>query len=117
MGMNVDHIHAEAEHYEHILTSAQVDEVDKTLGYPALDPHGSPIPSRGENSGTCLHQLQLAEQSMISQRQPGAEITYRLWSLGLGPGDEFEVAGNWRRNDLVGQCGEDIVFRMIWPGR
>ena len=21
-----------------------------------------------------------------------AEITYRLWSLGLGPGDEFEVA-------------------------
>ena len=92
MGVDVEHIHAEAEQYEHILTSAQVDEVDKQLGYPALDPHGSPIPSKETKPALAMHQLQPAEKAMISRRQPGAEITYRLWSLGLGPGDEFEVA-------------------------
>jgi len=94
MGMNVDDIHDEAERFEHILTSAQVDEVDKTLGYPALDPHGSPIPSKESFPALALHQMQLSEHGIIAQRQPGAEITYKLWDLGLGPGDEFEVAGN-----------------------
>ena len=92
MGVDVEHIHAEAEQYEHILTSAQVDEVDKQLGYPALDPHGSPIPSKETTPVLAMHQLHTAEKAMISRRQPGAEITYRLWGLGLGPGDEFEVA-------------------------
>jgi DtxR family Mn-dependent transcriptional regulator len=92
--MDVEHIHDEAERYEHILTSAQVDEVDKTLGYPALDPHGSPIPSRESYPALALHQMQLSEHGIIAQRQPGAEITYKLWDLGLGPGDSFEVVGN-----------------------
>lgn len=94
MGMDIGHIHDEAERYEHILTSAQVDEVDKKLGYPALDPHGSPIPSRESSPALALHHMQLSEHGIIAQRQPGAEITYKLWDLGLGPGDQFEVVGN-----------------------
>jgi Fe2+ transport system protein FeoA len=68
-----------------------VDEVDRKLGYPALDPHGSPIPSNEISPQIALVQLQAEEQGIISRRQPGAEITYRLWALGLGPGDAFQV--------------------------
>jgi Mn-dependent DtxR family transcriptional regulator len=91
MGMDVDQIHDEAERAEHILTSEQVEEVDKRLGYPALDPHGSPIPSNERIPATSLKQLAQADKAFISHRQPGAEITYQLWSLGIGPGDLIRV--------------------------
>lgn len=91
MGMNIEHIHEEAEQYEHILTTDQVDDVDKQLGYPALDPHGSPIPGREPLPHITLDHLNPADHGRFTQRQPGAEITYMLWDLGLGPGDHFEV--------------------------
>ena len=91
MGMDKTQIHPEAEHYEHILTSEQVDEVDKRLGYPALDPHGSPIPSKEKSPALALSKLLPTDKGIISQRQPGADITYRLWELGLGPDEAFVV--------------------------
>jgi Mn-dependent DtxR family transcriptional regulator len=91
MGMDADQIHDEAERYEHLLTSEQVDAVDKQLGFPALDPHGSPIPSKEKAPVLSLVQLELKDHAIISLRQPGVDIMYRLWSLGLGPGDSFEV--------------------------
>lgn len=102
MGMNVDHIHDEAEQYEHILTTSQVDEVDKQLGYPALDPHGSPIPSKGNQTILTLNRLAIRDRGTISLRQPGAEITYKLWSLGLGPGDAF----------VVEETGKEVILSM-----
>ena len=91
MGMDATQIHPEAERYEHILTADQVDAVDKKLGYPAVDPHGSPIPSKEKSPTLALSKLALNEKAIISQRQPGADITYRLWELGLGPDESFEV--------------------------
>jgi ABC-type Mn2+/Zn2+ transport system permease subunit/Mn-dependent DtxR family transcriptional regulator len=102
MGMDADQIHDEAERIEHLLTSAQVDEVDKQLGYPALDPHGSPIPSKESLPNLALNQMQKTERGIISQRQPGTEITYKLWDLGLGPGDHFEVA----------ETGKDFILHV-----
>jgi Mn-dependent DtxR family transcriptional regulator len=102
MGMDTDQIHEEAERFEHILTSAQLDEVDKQLGYPALDPHGSPIPSKESSPNLALNQMLKHESGIISQRQPGTEITYKLWDLGLGPGDHFAVE----------ETGKDIVLRV-----
>ena len=43
-GMTEDQIHDEAERYEHLLTDDLLEEMDKELGYPETDPHGSPIP-------------------------------------------------------------------------
>jgi len=37
-------IHTDAEKYEHILTDDLVEDLDKELGYPEKDPHGSEIP-------------------------------------------------------------------------
>jgi Fe2+ transport system protein FeoA len=35
--------------------------------------------------------LAASDQAAISQRQTGADITFRLWKMGLGPEDVFEV--------------------------
>jgi manganese/zinc/iron transport system permease protein len=41
-----DHVHRDAEAMEHALTEAAVTELEEALGFPTVDPHGSPIPSR-----------------------------------------------------------------------
>ena len=86
-----DRIHAEAERLEHLLTPEQVAEVDRHLGYPMTDPHGSPIPASPDATHCTLDDLFVHQQGRIAQRQPGADIPHRLWELGLGPGDILEV--------------------------
>ena len=44
LGLKPDQIHEEAERFEHHLSEEEINEVDRTLGYPETDPHGSPIP-------------------------------------------------------------------------
>jgi Fe2+ transport system protein FeoA len=46
--------------------------------------------------------MTIAEAGTIAQRQPGAEITYKLWALGLGPGDSFEIK----------ETGEDYIIAI-----
>ena len=44
--MDWTEIHAEAEQLEHTISDAVLDRIDALLGYPAVDPHGDPIPNR-----------------------------------------------------------------------
>ncbi len=39
-----DEVHEEAEHMEHAVSELLIDRIDAYLGYPAVDPHGDPIP-------------------------------------------------------------------------
>src|SRR5947209_5201600 len=39
-----DEVHEEAEHLEHAASERLVDRIDAYLGFPAVDPHGDPIP-------------------------------------------------------------------------
>ncbi|HEX5720349.1 MAG TPA: iron chelate uptake ABC transporter family permease subunit [Thermoanaerobaculia bacterium] len=41
-----DHVHRDAEAMEHALTETAVTELEEALGFPTVDPHGSPIPAR-----------------------------------------------------------------------
>lgn len=41
-----DEVHEVAEQLEHIKSEKLIDELDKFLGYPQVDPHGDPIPSK-----------------------------------------------------------------------
>jgi manganese/zinc/iron transport system permease protein len=41
-----DHVHRDAEAMEHALSGEAVDLIDELLGFPAVDPHGRPIPAR-----------------------------------------------------------------------
>ena len=44
--MTWDEVHEEAEHMEHAASERLIDRIDAYLGYPAVDPHGDPIPRR-----------------------------------------------------------------------
>jgi len=44
-GFSESEWHAQADVYEHRLSSADVDALSAELGYPTYDPHGDPIPS------------------------------------------------------------------------
>jgi len=56
--MSWDEVHEEAEHMEHAASERLIDRIDAFLGYPAVDPHGDPIPradlSLAETEGTPL---------------------------------------------------------------
>ena len=41
-----DEVHELAEQLEHVKSEQLVDQLDKYLGYPQVDPHGDPIPSK-----------------------------------------------------------------------
>ncbi len=44
MGFGWDEVHDIAEQIEHLQSAAFFEKIDEMLGYPTLDPHGSPIP-------------------------------------------------------------------------
>jgi ABC-type Mn2+/Zn2+ transport system permease subunit/Mn-dependent DtxR family transcriptional regulator len=46
--LDLKNIHSDAEELEHILTDELLDEIEEKLGYPEVDPHGSPIPSKSD---------------------------------------------------------------------
>ena len=91
IGLTEEQIHEEAEKYEHLLTDEILDEVDKELGFPKTDPHGSPIPAK---TGTVNEPLWSAEKGSIvkiSSKQPNQIIAADLWKIGLLPGTEITI--------------------------
>ena len=44
LGLDVDHVHDEAERLEHVISEELEERIDKALGFPTHDPHGDPIP-------------------------------------------------------------------------
>jgi DtxR family Mn-dependent transcriptional regulator len=46
LGYSWDQVHEEAENLEHVISEEFEERIDKALGRPATDPHGSPIPGR-----------------------------------------------------------------------
>ena len=45
LGYSWDEIHEEAELLEHVTSDDLEERLDRALGYPQVDPHGSPIPT------------------------------------------------------------------------
>lgn len=45
LGYTWDAVHEEAERLEHVTSDEMELRLDRTLGYPRLDPHGDPIPT------------------------------------------------------------------------
>lgn len=91
MGLTEEQIHEDAERFEHLLTEELVDEVDEVLGYPWLDPHGSPIPSKEIKPSFALSELESTQKARIANRQIGEEVTHELWKLGLMPSSTFQL--------------------------
>jgi Mn-dependent DtxR family transcriptional regulator len=94
MGMDAENIHDEAEHFEHLLTDEMLDEVDAELGFPELDPHGSPIPAKIGLPKFPLSRLQSDQSARIAAKQMNEHITAQLWKLGLLPNTDIRIMSN-----------------------
>jgi len=46
MGLGWEHVHDIAEQIEHIQSPLFFEKMDELLGFPTMDPHGSPIPDK-----------------------------------------------------------------------
>lgn len=69
LNMPWDEVHAEAEHMEHAASDRLIDRIDAFLGYPAVDPHGDPIPradgSLSEPEGAPLPEMPIGQTFRI----------------------------------------------------
>jgi DtxR family Mn-dependent transcriptional regulator len=91
MGFSLDEVDAEAERLEHAISETFEDRMDALLGYPTVDPHGDPIPSRaGEVVITPtqpLSDLGLGQPAVIRRvSDDDAQQLRYLTELGLVPG-------------------------------
>src|SRR5215472_14248411 len=46
LGYSWDKVHEEADRLEHVISEEFEEKLDALLGYPTVDPHGDPIPSK-----------------------------------------------------------------------
>ncbi|MBK7524756.1 MAG: hypothetical protein IPI53_11540 [Saprospiraceae bacterium] len=111
--MNEEQIHQEAERLEHKLTRDIVDEVDEKLGYPSLDPHGSPIPPKKFIPEKSLISLNPKQKGKIAQHQLNHDIEGELWELGLMPETSFSVYSIEKDQVVI----EALKKRIIIPAQ
>jgi len=91
IGLDDGQIHNEADKLEHYLTEEMLDEVDKKLGYPNTDPHGSPIPKRIHKPKNPLINLKPNARARIAKAQINDYVESELWELNLAAGASFSV--------------------------
>ncbi|HEY9561188.1 MAG TPA: metal-dependent transcriptional regulator [Anseongella sp.] len=70
LGFGWDEVHDIAEELEHINSGKLIDRLDEFLGFPQLDPHGDPIPTRSgkfrQHDFIKLSKLEAGESGVIS---------------------------------------------------
>lgn len=64
MGFGWEEVHEIAEELEHVNSEKLFDRMDKLLGFPSYDPHGSPIPDKDGN-------IKTKNYLKLSQIKPG----------------------------------------------
>lgn len=90
LGVPWDKVHEEAEKWEHVLSEEMEDRIDKLLGFPTSDPHGSPIPKRNgemnDNPTLRLSDLKIGEKATIAEvNDLDPELLRYVGKLGLYP--------------------------------
>ncbi len=70
LGFSWDEVHPEAEALEHAVSDAVADRIDAFLGFPAVDPHGDPIP---RSDGSIVR----PEYPTLAQTTEGCELIVR----------------------------------------
>jgi DtxR family Mn-dependent transcriptional regulator len=96
LGVPVDRVHAQAERQEHRLNPDQLDRLSASMGHPAIDPHGDPIPSRDggvpEVPGTVLSVWPLSTPARIVHLEDEPPLAFaQLTAEGLRLGQVVRV--------------------------
>jgi DtxR family transcriptional regulator, Mn-dependent transcriptional regulator len=94
-----DEVHEEAENMEHAVSDLLVDRIDEYLGFPAVDPHGDPIP-KSDGTITYPKTAKLAQWPvgepfrLVRVLDQSSEFLRYLSQTGLSLGATGEVATN-----------------------
>ena len=96
LGVPWDKVHDEAEKWEHVLSEDMEERIDKLLGHPTHDPHGSPIPDRNgrmtRSPAVLLATLSIGcDVEVVEVPDDDAELLRYLGSMGLYPGTAFHI--------------------------
>lgn len=95
LGFSWDEVHAEAERLEHFISEKLEARIDAALGYPKMDPHGSPIPSLDGTvvsvSSSSLNQAGSGRQVVLRVADENAANLRHYAEVGLWPGVTVEV--------------------------
>ncbi len=101
LGFGLEELHDEAEILEHALSEKLEERIDAMLGYPAFDPHGSPIPDReghvSARSLVPLASLGRGESDGGPDRVQGPEATATPAGDRARPGSRCSREGQRRR--------------------
>lgn len=117
LGYSWDKVHAEADRLEHVISEEFEARLDEILGFPTVDPHGDPIPSKegvlAVRPGLRLSQLsegQVGQILRVNDQDP-EKLCY-LGSLGLYPGALVQVLARAPFNGplhlRIGQAPEHV---------
>lgn len=106
LGMSWAEVHDEAERLEHAASDRLIDRIDAMLGWPAVDPHGDPIPDpdgavatpRYQNLLTCPLDTPVVLTRIADQ---DAAFLRFLESHELTPGRSLRVAARDEAADRV----------------
>src|SRR5215468_12590785 len=96
LGYSWDKVHAEADKLEHVISEEFEEKLDALLGYPTVDPHGDPIPSKdgliSSRAGRTLAQLKDGQSAQVLRisDQDSEKLCY-LGLLGLYPDTEVQL--------------------------
>jgi DtxR family Mn-dependent transcriptional regulator len=96
LGYTLDEVDAEADRLEHVISEDFEDRIDQALGFPTIDPHGAPIPTK---EGTIKHQnyaklsdVEARNTVMIRQvSDQSPDMLRYMGTMGLEPGTTIEV--------------------------
>ncbi len=88
LGYSWDKVHDEAERLEHMTSDELEHRLDKALGFPTVDPHGDPIPTKeGTVAGkddASLSECEVGDVVKISRvSDDNSEILHHATEIGL----------------------------------
>ena len=96
LGYSWDEVHDEAERLEHVVSDLFEERIAAALGYPEIDPHGSPIPSKegriAPQTGGRLSKRKVGDRGVITQvYDDDPHLLRYLGDLGIRPGVAIEI--------------------------
>lgn len=106
MGMDWSEVHGEADRLEHAISDRLLERMDELLGFPSVDPHGDPIPTRhGEVEEPALASLATCPLTRPLQVARVADQSPEFLRLvdreGLAPGQRLLVQGRDEAADTI----------------
>jgi DtxR family Mn-dependent transcriptional regulator len=96
LGYSWDEVDAEAEKLEHVISEELEDRIDMVMGFPTVDPHGAPIPTRrgdiAYQDRLPLSRLPVGQTAVIQQvSDENPELLRYIKDLGLKLGTRMKV--------------------------